>query len=114
MDTGLQLLAMINWYTKTHKLSRIIDCLKFCGNRKISFQGHDESEKSLNRGVFSDFVNEITKLDSQLNKHLQASKVFKYTSATNQNKLLHCMYGVYRAALQENINKAMFLLVQAD
>jgi hypothetical protein len=113
MDTGLQLLAMINWYTKTQKLSRIIDCLKFCGNRKIYLQGH-ESEKSLNRGVFSDFVNEITKLDSRLNKHLQASKVLKYTSAANQNELLHCIYGVYRAALQENINKAMFLSVQAD
>jgi hypothetical protein len=69
-----------------HNLSRIIYCLKFCGHHEISFRGHDESEKSLNRGVFSDLVNEITKLDSCLNK--EASKVSKYTSAAFQNELL--------------------------
>jgi hypothetical protein len=70
-----------------HNLSRIIDCLKLYG-QEISLRSHDESEKSLNRGVFSDLIHEITKLDSRLNKHLQASEVSEYTSATIKNELL--------------------------
>jgi hypothetical protein len=97
-----------------HNLSRIIDCLKFCGHHEISVQGHNESEKSLNRGVFLDLVNEVAKLDSHLNKQLQDSKVSKYTSTTIQNELLDRIYDVYREALQGDINTAMFVSVQAD
>jgi hypothetical protein len=35
-------------------------------------------------------------------------------SARIQNKLLDCIYDVYRESLQKDINKAMFVLVQAD
>jgi hypothetical protein len=30
-----------------HNLSRVIDCLIFCGSHKISLQGHDEIEKNI-------------------------------------------------------------------
>jgi hypothetical protein len=40
--------------------------------------------------------------------------VSKYTSARIQNELLDYIYDVYRESLQKDINKAMFVLVQAD
>jgi hypothetical protein len=44
-------------HKNVHNLSRIIDCLIFCGRHKVSLQGHDGSEKSLNREVFLDLLN---------------------------------------------------------
>jgi hypothetical protein len=35
-------------------------------------------------------------------------------STTIQNELLDCIYNVHREALQEDINKAMFVYAQAD
>ena len=33
-------------------LSKIIDCLKFCGSHELSNGGHDERDNSCNKGVF--------------------------------------------------------------
>ena len=97
-----------------HILNRIIDCLKFCGKHEIAVRGHIEKEESVNRGIFLDLLNEFAKLDNTLYEHLEKSKVNKFTSAIIQNELLDCMYQVYQETLIEDVNKAMFVSVQAD
>ena len=53
-----------------HSLSRIVDCIKFCGRHELALRGSDESPTSLQRGVFLDLVDQFSFLDSQLADHL--------------------------------------------
>ena len=80
-------------------LSKIIDCIKFCGAFELALRGHNETEDSLNPGVFKGLVNFSSELDQVLKDHLQTATVFKGTSKTIQNELLQCMFEV----LQEHI-----------
>lgn len=59
-----------------HILSKITDCVKFCGAFEQTLRGHDESEGSQNPGVFRGLVDFAV-----LQEHLQAA-VFKGTSKT--------------------------------
>ncbi|XP_041842116.1 zinc finger MYM-type protein 1-like isoform X2 [Melanotaenia boesemani] len=97
-----------------HSLSRIVDCIKFCGAHELSLRGSDESSTSLNRGVFLDLVDQFSFLDSQLADHLSNTQVAKYTSKTSQNELLDCMLSVYEKKLGDEISQAPFVAVQAD
>ena len=47
-----------------HILSKIIDCVKFCGAFELSLRGHDESESSENPGVFRGLVDFVASLDA--------------------------------------------------
>ena len=75
-----------------HALSRIVDCVKFCGTHELALRGSDETATSLHRGVFLDLVDQFSFLDSQLADHLSSTNVAKYTSKTSQNELLDCMF----------------------
>lgn len=72
-------------------LSKIIDCITFCGNFEIPLRGHDETEDSYNPGVFRGLINFASKLDPDLKKHLETSTVFKGVSKTIQNEILDCL-----------------------
>lgn len=82
-----------------HILSRIIDCVKFCGAFELALRGHDESENSDNPGIFRGLVDVVASLDSALKEHLESATVFKGTSKTVQNELLDCMLAVVREKL---------------
>ncbi len=41
---------------KRHILSRITDCVKFCGAFELALRGHDESKSSDNPGIFRGLV----------------------------------------------------------
>ena len=97
-----------------HALSRIVDCIKFCGAHELGLRGSDESAASLQRGVFLDLVEQFSFLDSQLADHLSNTQVAKYTSKTSQNELLDCMLVIYHEKLAAEISKARFVAVQAD
>ncbi|KAI2646079.1 Zinc finger MYM-type protein 1 [Labeo rohita] len=77
-----------------HILSRIIDCVKFCGAFELALRGHDESEGSDNPGIFRGLVDFVASLDGVLKEHLENATVFKGTSKTVQNELLDCMLSV--------------------
>lgn len=87
-----------------HILSRIIDCVKFCGAFEFVLSGHDESESSDNPGIFRGLEDFVASLDNALKEHLENATVFKGTSKTVQNELLDCMLSVVR----EHIIKAIF------
>ena len=69
-------------------LSKIINCIKFCGNFELPLRGHDEHNDSLNPGVFRELVDFTPSLDTSFKSHLESAAVFKGSSKTIQNELL--------------------------
>lgn len=97
-----------------HVLSKIIDCVKFCGAFELALRGHDETDLSENPGVFRGLVDFVASLDNVLDEHLQTATVFKGTSKTVQNELLDCMLSVVRSYIVEEVKNANFVAIQAD
>lgn len=95
-------------------LSKIIDCIEFCGDYEIPLRGHDETENSLNPGIFRGLINFAKKLDSDLKKHFDTCTVFKGISKTIQNELLECVLQVVRSEIKREIKEASFIAVMAD
>ena len=95
-------------------LSKIIDCLKFCGNFELPIRGHDETIDSENPGVFRGLLDFAGKLDESLRNHFMHASVFKGNSKIIQNELLDCMLAVCRSQIQSEIESANFLAVMAD
>ncbi|KAI2646644.1 Zinc finger MYM-type protein 1 [Labeo rohita] len=95
-------------------LSRIIDCVKFCGAFELALRGHDESEGSDNPGIFRGLVDFVASLDGVLKEHLENATVFKGTSKTVQNELLDCMLSVVREQIIQDAQSSDFLSIQAD
>ncbi|KAK0131414.1 Zinc finger MYM-type protein 1 [Merluccius polli] len=97
-----------------HILSRIVDCVKFCGAFEVALRGHDESESSDNPGIFRGLVDFVASLDHALKEHLENATVFKGTSKTVQNELLDCMLSVVREQIIKEAQKSDFLSIQGD
>ncbi|XP_008273895.1 zinc finger MYM-type protein 1-like [Stegastes partitus] len=97
-----------------HILSRIIDCVKFCGAFELALRGYDESEGSVNPGIFCGLVDFVASLDGALREHLETATVFKGTSKTVHNELLDCMLSVAREQIIKDAQKSAFLSIQAD
>ena len=97
-----------------HILSRIIDCIKFCGAFELALRGHDENLTSDNPGVFLGLVNFAAALDSVLSQHLESATVFKGTSKTIQNELLDIMLKTLQCTIQKEVKQADFVAVIAD
>ena len=97
-----------------HILSRLIDCVKFCGVFELALRGHDESESSDNPGVFRGLVNFVSSIDAAMKEHLDSATVFKGTSKTVQNEILDCMLEVCRETISEEIKNANYLAIMAD
>lgn len=95
-------------------LSKIIDCIKFCGHFELPLRGHDKNDSSDNVGVFKGLINFASNLDSSLRNHLESNSVFKGTSKTIQNEILNCILDVCRDHISSEINQTSFVSVMAD
>lgn len=95
-------------------LSKLIDCINFCGAFELALRGHDESEESSNPGVFRGLVNFSAELDASLKDHLTNATIFKGTSKQIQNDLLDCMLSVCQENIKKEIANASFVSVIAD
>lgn len=95
-------------------LSKIINCIKFCGAFELALRGHDEQQNSLNPGIFKGLVNFSAELDFALRDHLQQATVFKGTSKEIQNDLLECMLSVCQAHIKEEISTSSFVSIISD
>lgn len=62
-----------------HVLTRIIDCIRFCGVHELPLRGHDETQQSHNRGVFLDLLSHTASFDNVLDNHLNNATVSKNT-----------------------------------
>ena len=61
-----------------HILCKIINCVKFCGVFELALRGHDETDSSVNPGIFRGLVDFVSSLDTVLEEHLKTA--FKGTS----------------------------------
>ena len=94
IDTAYKLLVVKhNEEVKKNRdvLSKIINCVKFCGKFELPLRGHDESTSSKNPGVFRGLVDFACNLDFSLDAHMKNATVFKGTSKSIQNELLEAM-----------------------
>lgn len=85
---------------------------KFCAAFELALRGHDDSEHSDNPGIFRGLVDFVASLDGVL--HLQTATVFKGTSKTAQNELLDCMLSVALEQIIKELQKSVFVSLQAD
>ncbi|ERL94905.1 hypothetical protein D910_12178 [Dendroctonus ponderosae] len=95
-------------------LSKIINCLKFCGAFELALRGRDESDSSQNPGIFRGLINFAVELDSTLGEHMQKASVFEGMSKEIQNELLDCILDVCHEEITKEIKKASVLAVIAD
>ncbi|XP_069464067.1 zinc finger MYM-type protein 1-like [Ambystoma mexicanum] len=95
-------------------LSKLIDCVRFCGAFELALRVHDETEDSLNPGVFRGLVDFVSSIDSAMELHLKNATVFKGTSKTIQNELLDCMLTVTREIIVEQLKCTDYVAIQAD
>ncbi len=95
-------------------LSKIIDCVKFCGAFELALRGHDKTDSSDNPGIFRGLVDFVASLDNVLEEHLKTATVFKGTSKTVQNELLDSMLSVVKDYILEEVTAADFIAIQAD
>lgn len=106
-----------NMELKNHReiLSKIIDCILFCGNFETPLHGHDEKDDSVNPGIFRGLINFASKLDPDLKNHLETSMVFKSVSKNIQNEILDCLLQIYREEeIMTEIREASSLAIVAD
>ena len=95
-------------------LSILIDSVLFCGQQEIALRAHNETESSLNPGGFRSLLRYASKLDVDLESHLEKSKAFLGVSATTQNDILECVLEVYRKEVVSQVGQAHFVAVIAD
>ena len=117
IDSGYKLsIAKHNEEVKKNRdtLSKIINCVKFCGKFELPLRGHDESNESKNPGVFLGLIDFTCQLDTSFNAHISNATVFKGTSKTVQNDLLDSMLVICRNRIKEEIRNANFLAVMCD
>uniref|UniRef100_H3BEE8 HAT C-terminal dimerisation domain-containing protein n=1 Tax=Latimeria chalumnae TaxID=7897 RepID=H3BEE8_LATCH len=90
-------------------LSKLIDRVQFCGAFELALRGHDETESSLNPGVFRGLVDLVSSIDSAMEKHEKSATVFKDTSKTIQNELLD----VTRDFIIQQLRNTEYVAIQA-
>ncbi|CAH1117438.1 unnamed protein product [Phaedon cochleariae] len=109
---------------KRYVLSKVIDCIKFCGAFELVLQGHDESDTSNNnktsnnQGIFPELmglINFSAELDATLSEHLKNSSIiYKATCKEIQNDLLQCMLEICHEQIMKEIKNSSFLAIMAD
>ena len=95
-------------------LSKIVDCVKFCGRHELPLRGNIEKENSDNPGVFLGLIEFASNLDTSLKSHIESASVFKGTSATIQNELLESILHVCRDNIVDEISKSEFIAILSD
>ncbi|KAJ1180580.1 hypothetical protein NDU88_005801 [Pleurodeles waltl] len=80
----------------------------------IALRGHDETEESLNPGVFRGLVDFVASINSAMEAHLKSATVFKGISKTIQDELLDCMLEVTRETIVQQLRSPDYLAIQAD
>ncbi|KAL4153204.1 hypothetical protein QTP88_001037 [Uroleucon formosanum] len=95
-------------------LSKIIDCIRFCGAFELALRGHGETADSVNPGVFKGLINFTAELDYALKTHLEKATVFKGISKEIQNDILDCTLTICQIQIKTEINQADFLSIIAD
>ncbi|XP_077597993.1 zinc finger MYM-type protein 1-like [Stigmatopora nigra] len=95
-------------------LKRLIDCVIFLGKHELSFQGHNESAASPNKGNYVELLSFIAERNTDLHYHLTTNNMFSGTSGNIQNDLITAIAEVMREEIKREVDKAPFVTVMVD
>ncbi|XP_077444502.1 zinc finger MYM-type protein 1-like isoform X2 [Stigmatopora argus] len=95
-------------------LKRLIDCVIFLGKQELSFQGHDASAASPNKGNYVELLSFIAERNTDLHYHLSTNNMFSGTSGKLQNDLITAIAEVMREEIKREVDKAPFVTVMVD
>uniref|UniRef100_H3AGF5 DUF4371 domain-containing protein n=1 Tax=Latimeria chalumnae TaxID=7897 RepID=H3AGF5_LATCH len=83
---------------------------KFYDAFELALRSDDETESSLNPGVFRGLADLVSSIDSAMEKHVKTATVFKGTSKTIQNELLD----MTRNFIIQQLRSTEYVATQAD
>ncbi|XP_030760634.1 uncharacterized protein LOC115885760 [Sitophilus oryzae] len=95
-------------------ISKVINCIKFCGAFETVLLGHDEGDIPHNPGIVPGIIKVFAEIEATLSEHLKNSSVFNGSFRDIQNDLLQCMLEVCQEELAEEIKSSPFLAIMAD
>ncbi|XP_053156922.1 uncharacterized protein LOC128347007 [Hemicordylus capensis] len=95
-------------------LSKIIDCIRFCGAFELALCGNYETEDSENLGVLKGLVDFVASIDSVMQCHLPSAIMFGRPLKTIQNELLDCMLMVAKDHIKQQLKITPFVAIQVD
>ena len=95
-------------------MCRLIDAVYLLGKQELSFWGHDESESSLNKGNYIEFLKLLERYDDVLRRHFSEATVFVGTSPQVQYDLIHCMSRVMKEEICDELSGANFVAIELD
>lgn len=95
-------------------LTKLLDVTCFLATQELAFRGHDETEKSKNRGNFLELLDLLASENVVLKDHLANSTVFSGASAQIQNDLIDCIATVIRREQEQELSKAEFVSIIVD
>ena len=84
------------------------------GKQELSFQGHNESAGSKNRGNYVELPSLIAESNTDLYHHLSTNEVFSGTSGKIQNGLITAIAEVMGEEIRKEVNKAPFVSVMDE
>lgn len=97
-------------------IQRIFNVVRFLGRLSLPFRGHDESDQSLNRGVFRELISYLADHgDLVLKDHLsEAAANATYLSPNSQNEMI-CIVGQHiQLEIVDQVKKAGVFTVMMD
>ena len=98
-----------------HYLRTILEVLLLCSQQEIALRGHDESEKSLNRGNFIEILKLIASHDEIIKDRLTCGpRNAMYTSPIIQNELLDIMGVMVQSIICHKIQEAGLFSILVD
>ncbi|KAJ8024794.1 Zinc finger MYM-type protein 1 [Holothuria leucospilota] len=96
-------------------MRRIIDVVLLLARTSHPLRGHDESDESLNKGLFLEILELLGRYDETIKKHLENSaRNARYTSPDIQNDILSSAQEVILKEISLEVNDAPFVSVIMD
>ena len=99
-----------------HYLKTILEVLLLCSQQEIALRGHDESEKSPNRGNFLEILKLIASHDEIIKDKLTCGPISRnaYTSPIIQNELLDIMGAMVQSIICHKVQEAGLFSILVD
>jgi hypothetical protein len=83
-------------------------------NRELPFRCHDESDSSLNRGNYIEFLQLLRHYDPLLNDHLETGTVSRGISSAIQSDLIKAIHEVTLDKISKQIQVAPYVTAMLD
>ncbi|KAH9791681.1 TTF-type domain-containing protein [Citrus sinensis] len=95
------------------RLKTTVEAIRYLAFQGCSFRGHDESKKSLNRGIFLQLLKAFVSNNEKIAKVIldKAPKYASYISPNIQKEILHVFSMKVKKAIREEIGDAKFCLI---